>query len=134
MSRRDEQRLADILAACDELELVSERGRLAFDSDPLIRRAAERLLEIVGESANALSEESKARFETIPWRESPLFESSWRTITTVWILIRSGRSSLTRSPLSRPRFVTIPQPRSHMDRYLSWLTRTQARIGRDEHR
>jgi len=69
LSRNDQQRLADILAACNELDLVLERGKSAYDGDPLLRRAAERLLEIVGESANALSEDSKARFPAVPWRE-----------------------------------------------------------------
>lgn len=51
MTRGDDQRFADILAACSELELVSERGKRDYDADPLLRRAAERLLEIIGESA-----------------------------------------------------------------------------------
>ncbi len=44
MTRRDEQRIADILDAAAELQLIVERGRAAFDADVILRRAAERLL------------------------------------------------------------------------------------------
>jgi len=69
VSRSDEQRLADLLDAADELAAILDRGRPSFDADPILRRAAERLLEIIGEAANGLSEETTARHPSVPWRD-----------------------------------------------------------------
>ena len=69
MSRSDEQRLADILDAAEELSAIVERGRDAFLSDPILKRAAERLLEIIGEAANSLSDQATGRFPEIGWRD-----------------------------------------------------------------
>ena len=69
MSRSDEQRLADILDAAAELSAIVERGRDAFLADAILKRAAERLLEIIGEAANALSDETTGRFPEIGWRD-----------------------------------------------------------------
>lgn len=69
MSRSDEQRLADILDAAAELSAIVGRGRDAFLADAILKRAAERLLEIIGEAANALSEETTGRFPGIGWRD-----------------------------------------------------------------
>ena len=57
MSRSDNQRIADMLMAADEISIDVERGRSAFDTDVALRRAMERSLEIVGEAAKALSDE-----------------------------------------------------------------------------
>ena len=69
MTRSDDQRLADLLDAADELAAIVDRGRESFDADPILRRAAERLLEIVGEAANGLSDETTGRYPTVPWRD-----------------------------------------------------------------
>lgn len=69
MSRSDEQRIADLLEAADELAAIVRRGREAFDSDPVLRRASERLLEIIGEAANGLTEATTARYPGVPWRD-----------------------------------------------------------------
>jgi len=66
VSRSDDERIADILDAADELEVIVGRGRLAFDDDPILRRAAERLLEIIGEAANTLAGETTARYPHVP--------------------------------------------------------------------
>lgn len=50
MSRSDRDRLADILDAASELAPIVESGVDRFRSDPIARRAAERLLEIIGEA------------------------------------------------------------------------------------
>lgn len=69
MSRSDDHRIADILSAADELGLVVERGRNAFDSEPILRRAAERLLEIIGEAATLLGEDTTGRYPNVPWSD-----------------------------------------------------------------
>ena len=69
MSRSDEQRLADILDAAAELSAIVERGRDAFLADAILKRAAERLLEVIGEAADRLSDETIGRFPDIGWRD-----------------------------------------------------------------
>lgn len=69
MSRSDSQRVADILDAAEELAVVVATDRDTFLADPIRRRAAERLLEIIGESVNALSDQTTDRYPTIPWRD-----------------------------------------------------------------
>ncbi len=69
MTRSDDHRIGDILTAARELGLVVERGRTAFDTDPILRRAAERLLEIIGEAANLLGEETTGRHPEVPWHD-----------------------------------------------------------------
>lgn len=51
MSRSDHERVADILEAADELALVIDVVREAFATSLLHLRAAERLLEIIGEAS-----------------------------------------------------------------------------------
>ena len=67
MSRGDEQRIADILDACDELDIIVQLR--AHDSAPssVLGRAAERLLEIIGEAASHISPETSARFPDVDW-------------------------------------------------------------------
>lgn len=69
MTRTDEERIEDMLEACRELMELVARGRQAFDGDRTVALAVERLLEIVGEAANALAEATRARYPTVPWRD-----------------------------------------------------------------
>ena len=69
MSRSDDQRVSDILEAADELALVVAVGRQGFTESVLHVRAAERLLEIVGEASTALSERFKDAHPEVPWRD-----------------------------------------------------------------
>ena len=69
MSRSDAQRVADILDAAAELVAVTEVGRDAFVSSLLHVRAAERLLEIVGEASNALTDDFKESHGDVAWRD-----------------------------------------------------------------
>lgn len=55
MSRTDDQRVLDILDAADQIAGVIKDGRQAWNQDRLRQLAVERLLEIIGESANSLS-------------------------------------------------------------------------------
>ena len=57
MTERDEGLVADILEAASGLASIVEDGRQNFEEDWRSRRAAERLLEIIGEAAKDLSDE-----------------------------------------------------------------------------
>jgi uncharacterized protein with HEPN domain len=69
LSRSDQDRLADILEATDEVAALVAPGKGLWDSDRIRRLAVERLLEIVGEAARAMSKEGRRRFPEVPWRD-----------------------------------------------------------------
>ena len=69
MTRSDDERLADILEATDQIASLVSRGHTAFESDIAIRLAIERLLEIIGESANRLSANAQDRYPNAAWRD-----------------------------------------------------------------
>ena len=69
MSRSDDLRLLDILDASDRIARLVARGHAAFDDDESLQPAIERMLEIIGESANALSEEVCGDLTGIDWED-----------------------------------------------------------------
>ena len=69
MSRSDDERVADIIEAANQIAAVVERGREAWDEDRIAQLAVERLLEIVGESARAMSDEARGRYPSVPWSD-----------------------------------------------------------------
>lgn len=69
MSRSDEERVQDILDAADQVLDVVRDGQDVWKKDRLRQLAVERLLEIIGESANSLSEEFRAGYPDVPWRD-----------------------------------------------------------------
>ena len=69
MSRSDDLRLDDIRRMCDVAAAVAARDRAAFDGDQLLRLALERALEIAGEAATQLSDETRNQYPTVAWRE-----------------------------------------------------------------
>ena len=69
MSRSDDLRVQDILDATDQIADVVKDGRDAWDRDRIRQLAVERLLEIIGESANALSSEFRAGCPDVPWKD-----------------------------------------------------------------
>jgi hypothetical protein len=82
VSRSDDLRLADIVDAGRELDAIVVVGRTAFLDDPIRIRAAERLLEIIGEAASALDEETRAGTPRSPGGTSPAFGSCSPTTTS----------------------------------------------------
>ena len=68
MSRRDFLLFADVLEAVEHLATLVADGREAFDTDWIRQRATERLLEIIGEASNAISDEFKSDHPDVPWR------------------------------------------------------------------
>jgi uncharacterized protein with HEPN domain len=69
LTRSEEERLADIVEACREVAALVARGREAFDNDRAVALAVERLLEVIGEAANALAESTRSRYPTAAWRD-----------------------------------------------------------------
>ena len=64
MSRTDDRDallVADIVGAADKLAQIVREGREAFDNDWKARHSAERLLEIIGEAADRLSDDFQRR-------------------------------------------------------------------------
>ena len=90
MSRRDDERVADILEAADRVAAAIGPGRDAWEKDRLRQLAVERLLEIIGEAANALSDEFRGRYPGVPGVTSSACGSCSRTTTTGSILARYG--------------------------------------------
>jgi uncharacterized protein with HEPN domain len=69
VSRRDDERVADIVDAADEIAEIIALGRDAWDKERIRQLAVERLPEIIGEAANSLSENFRAQYPGIPWRD-----------------------------------------------------------------
>lgn len=68
MTRSDEERIVDIIEACDELAALVDRGKEHFDHDRATQLAVERLLEMIGEASNALEDGTRSRFPDVDWR------------------------------------------------------------------
>ncbi len=68
MTRTDDQRIADMLDACDELSEVVTLRSTGTTSDQVLIRAAERLLEILGEAASNVTPEAMAAYPDVDWR------------------------------------------------------------------
>ena len=69
MDERDNQRVADILDAAGEIAAIVAGGEDAFRTDRVRQLAVERLLEIVGEAARAMSEAGRAGYPEVPWSD-----------------------------------------------------------------
>lgn len=61
--------MQDILDAADQILDVVADGREVWAKDRLRQLAVERLLEIIGESANALTDEFRTQYPGVPWRD-----------------------------------------------------------------
>lgn len=69
MSRSDEERIADIVDAAAEITRIVANGKTAWDTDHISRLAVERLLEIIGESARAMTAPGRDAFPEVPWAD-----------------------------------------------------------------
>lgn len=69
MSRNDNQRIADILDACDELAVIIELKSQGTTPAVVLVRAAERLLEIIGEAAGNVTAAETDLHPEVDWRE-----------------------------------------------------------------
>lgn len=68
--RDDRERLRDILEAIDRLERYTNQGRMAFEEQELIQTWVIYHLQIVGEASRAISQQFKAQYPEIPWRDA----------------------------------------------------------------
>src|SRR5438309_4971282 len=67
----DEVRLRHIRDAAETAErFVAGRERSALESDEMLRLALTKLVEIVGEAAKQVSEETRARFPRVAWADA----------------------------------------------------------------
>jgi uncharacterized protein with HEPN domain len=69
VTRADRHRLLDMQEAVDDLSVIVERGRSAWEDDKFARLAAQKLLEILGEAAKQVGDDVRARFPDVPWRD-----------------------------------------------------------------
>ena len=67
---RDEVRMRHMLDAAKEaVSFMTDRTRSDLDTDSMLALATVRLLEIMGEAANAVTEETRQKNPQIPWRQ-----------------------------------------------------------------
>jgi len=67
----DEVRLQHIRDAAETAErFVAGRDRSDLDSDEMLRLALTKLIEIVGEAAKQVSDETRARFPRVAWADA----------------------------------------------------------------
>lgn len=69
MSRSDDERVADILEAAQQIEAIVDQGKSAWDDDRISQLAVERLLEIIGESARAMSDDARETHPDVAWSD-----------------------------------------------------------------
>lgn len=68
MTRGDRERIVDMVEACSELaDVVAQRAAGAVP-ERLLLRAAERLLEVLGEAATRVSPDTRADYPQVDWR------------------------------------------------------------------
>jgi uncharacterized protein with HEPN domain len=67
--RDDNERLQDIIEAIEQLEKYSRQGKTVFKQQELIQIWIIYHLQIIGEAARVISQEFKARYPEIPWRD-----------------------------------------------------------------
>ena len=65
--RDDRERLLDILEAIQKIERYSHRGREAFEQEELLQVWVVRHLQIIGEAAGKVSNDTQNRFPAVPW-------------------------------------------------------------------
>lgn len=67
--RSDQEKLLDILEACDRIERYVNFGRERFDQDELVQTWFIQNLQVVGEACRSLSSETRELAPNIPWKK-----------------------------------------------------------------
>lgn len=65
---RDQRAVQDILDFCGQAARLVARGHDAFESDEMLRLAAEALAQRVGEAVSRLSKAFQDQHPAVPWR------------------------------------------------------------------
>lgn len=65
--RDDRERLLDILEAIAKIQKYAARGREAFDNDELVQTWIVHHIQLIGEAANAVSDDLQKRHPEIAW-------------------------------------------------------------------
>jgi uncharacterized protein with HEPN domain len=65
--KRDQERFHDILEAIGRIEKYAKKGRRVFEQNELIETWVVHNLQIIGEAARKLSDDSRAAHPEIPW-------------------------------------------------------------------
>jgi uncharacterized protein with HEPN domain len=68
VAERDRLTQQDILEFCAQAARLVARGRDAYDSDEMLRLAAEALIHRIGEAAGRLSQAFQEQHVDVPWR------------------------------------------------------------------
>lgn len=66
---RDQLYLQHILECIEKIESYTRNGKAQFDHDPLIQDAVTRNLQILAESSQRISDNTKLIAPDLPWRE-----------------------------------------------------------------
>jgi uncharacterized protein with HEPN domain len=65
---RDDERIAHIIEACEQAaEFTGGRTRDDLELDRILQLALVKLVEIVGEAAKGVTDETRARYPDVPW-------------------------------------------------------------------
>ncbi len=67
--RDDGERLRDMLEAIARIERYAACGRERFEADELVQTWFIQNLQVLGEAARSLSQETRDRAPAIPWRQ-----------------------------------------------------------------
>lgn len=67
MNLNDTRRIEDILEFASELEDCVNLGKAHFEKNKVTLRAVERIVELIGEAATAISPEGRNEFPDIDW-------------------------------------------------------------------
>jgi len=69
MSRSDAKRLDDIRRMCAVVAELVGRGRTFIEADEIAQLALERAVEVAGEAASHLGDETRSQYSAADWRE-----------------------------------------------------------------
>lgn len=110
--RGDALRIADVQEAVRLLLEIRSAGRDRFWKDPIVRDAAIRRLEVLGEAAGHVSDAVRTRYPEIPWRQMKGFASFskheyWRLDPAkIWAALETAPALL--KALARVRVRDVP--------------------------